>query len=144
MLYVSDDAKTGLVSVFVQWKDPIVAAQWATQLVSMINSRLRETTIEKTTRSINHLNTELANSKNAELQKVIAGLLQAQIETLMFADIRDEFAFRTIDPALAPPLDEYVNPNRVVFLLIGIIVGGLAGVMIRLQNNWRMSASGKE
>jgi len=50
----------------------------------------------------------------------------------MFADIRDEFAFRTIDPALAPPVDEYFFPNRLVFLLLGAVIGGLAGATFRV------------
>jgi len=132
VLYVANDAKTGLISVSVEWKDPVVAADWATKLVSMINIRLRATAIEEATRSIDHLKTELAKTQNTELQRAIAGLLQTQIESLMFADIREEFAFRTIDAALAPPPDEYVFPNRLVFFLLGGVFGGLAGVTFRL------------
>jgi len=138
VLYVSDDAKTGLISLSVEWKDPVVAADWATKLVSMINTRLRETAIEETTRSIDHLKSELSRTQNAELERAIAGLLQAQIEALMFANIRDEFAFRTIDPALAPPANEYVFPNHLIFLLLGGLIGGLAGVTFKVLRRQRI------
>lgn len=129
VLYVSDDAKTGLVSVVVTWKDPTTAARWADHIVSTINAQLKAATVAETSRSIDHLNLEMTKAKNAELQRAIAGLLQAQIEALMFADIRDEFAFRTIDPAQAPPDDEYVFPNHILFTVIGGLMGGLATVV---------------
>jgi len=136
-LHISDDAKTGLISVSVEWKDPVVAADWVAKLVLMINARLRETTIEETKRSIDHLKAELAVAQNTELQRVIAGLLQAQIETLMFADIRSEFAFRTIDPALASPQDEYIFPSHILFFLLGGFVGSLVGVIFNIAMRQR-------
>jgi len=132
VLHISDDAKTGLVSVSVEWKDPVIAADWATKLVLMINARLRKTTIEETNRSIRHLKAELVEAQNTELQRAIAGLLQAQIEALMFADIRSEFAFRTIDPALAPPIDEYFYPNHILFFILGGFAGSLASVIFNI------------
>lgn len=126
VLYVGDDAKTGLVSIVVTWEDPAVAADWAKIIVSTVNARLKASTIKETTRSIEHLKTKMAETQNSELQRAIAGLLQAQIEALMFADIRDEFAFRTIDPARPPPKDEYVYPNHFLFLIVGGLAGGLA------------------
>ncbi|MEO0423449.1 MAG: hypothetical protein AAF184_14010 [Pseudomonadota bacterium] len=123
VLYVSDDIRTGLVTVNITWTDPEIASQWATKIVSMINARLRETSVLETERAIAHLTQQLNLAQNVELQRTIAGLLEGQIETMMFADIRDEFAFRTIDPPQVPPRSEYDFPSHGLFAVLGAFFG---------------------
>lgn len=125
VFHVSEDPKTGLVSLYVTLPDPELATEVATAAVSLINTELRESTLHEAVRSIEHLESQLAGTQNIELQRAVATLLQAQIESLMFADIREEFAFRTIDAAVSPPSDEYVYPSHIAFGAIAGILGGL-------------------
>ncbi|MEM8981964.1 MAG: hypothetical protein AAGC71_02970 [Pseudomonadota bacterium] len=140
-LYVSEDAKTGLVTLSVDWTEPELAASWASKLVAAANERLRVVSEKETSRSIEHLEAKLEETQNTELQRVLAALLQAQIESLMFADIREEFAFRTLDPAVAPPLEEYDFPNRLLFAAVGIFLGGLLAAPLGLLFYQRRSRS---
>jgi hypothetical protein len=132
VLRVFVDPKNGLVNLSVEWDDPILASEWATNIVAMINLRLKKNSIQETNRSLEHLKSQLESTQNKELQRVIAGLTESKIEALMFADIRDEFAFRTIDPAVAPPDDEYVSPSHITYLLLGAFFGGMFGAFLGL------------
>ncbi|MFK8030841.1 MAG: hypothetical protein AB8G18_11460 [Gammaproteobacteria bacterium] len=132
VMRVSENPKTAMITVRVQWHDAEVATQWVNQIVELINQRLKETAISETQRSLDHLKAELETTQNSDLQKVIASLAKGKIEALMFADIRDEFAFRTIDGAVTPPEDEYDFPRHLLFLVVGGFVGGLLGAMIGL------------
>ena len=127
VMQVTEDPKTGLFTISVDWHDPALAAEWASQIVILINERLKGTSIRETNRSLDHLNKELELAKHVEIKRVIAGMAQTYIEALMFADIRDEFAFRTIDGAVQPPDDEYEFPSRLIFLAAGILLGALGG-----------------
>jgi len=50
--FVSVDRKTGLVTLMIEWKDPIRAAQWANKFVNMANTRLRTEAVEDAEKSI--------------------------------------------------------------------------------------------
>ncbi len=132
IMHVIEDPKTGLFTVWIDWHDAEAAAAWATDIVATINQRLKEIATDETNRSLEHLKKELSQTQNIELQRVIASLMETQIEALMFADIRQEFAFRTIDAAVVPPADEYVFPNRLVFLGVGVLLGLVFGAFSAL------------
>jgi len=130
IVQILEDPKTGLIGVTVDWKDPQVAADWATTIVRLANQELKRKSLDETNRSLAHLKTELEKTQNTELQRVIASLTERQIEALMYADIRDEFAFRTIDSAVPPPVDEFVSPNRVLFAVLGFFLGAAISVVV--------------
>lgn len=48
----------------------------------------------------------------------------------MFAEVRDEYVFKTIDPALAP--EEKAKPKRALICVLGTLLGGMLGVAIVL------------
>jgi uncharacterized protein involved in exopolysaccharide biosynthesis len=127
MMRITEDPRTGLVAVYLEWRDPDVAADWATKVVDLINQRLKAMAVNDANRSLDHLKTQLDAATTVELKRAISTVTERQIEALMYADIRDEFAFRTVDAATAPPADEYVFPNRLVFFALGFITGCIVG-----------------
>ena len=48
----------------------------------------------------------------------------------MLAEVRQEYVFKTIDPALAP--EEKSKPNRALICVLGLLAGGLFGVFLTL------------
>jgi uncharacterized protein involved in exopolysaccharide biosynthesis len=47
ILRVSEDRATGLVTLAVEWTDPVAAAEWASVLVNRLNSRMRDRALEE-------------------------------------------------------------------------------------------------
>ena len=133
VMRITEDPKTGSVTVHVDWRDPKVAADWATKVVQLINQRLKETAVNDANRSLAHLKAQLDAATNAELKRAVASVTERQIEALMYADIRDEFAFRTVDVATAPPVNAYVFPNRVLFLGLGFLGGCVVGLFLAMS-----------
>jgi LPS O-antigen subunit length determinant protein (WzzB/FepE family) len=48
----------------------------------------------------------------------------------MFAEVRDEYVFKTIDPAFVP--EEKAKPKRALICVLGIMLGGMLAVMLVL------------
>ena len=46
----------------------------------------------------------------------------------MFAEVRDEYVFKTIDPALVP--EAKAGPKRVLICVLGTLLGGMLGVIL--------------
>ena len=129
-----DEARrtTGLVTVAIQWRDRQLAADWANSYVKFANDRISKRVIDEATKSRDYLETELAKTSVVELQQSIYGLIQAQINRIMLANVRKQYAFKVIDEAFVPDRDQFVKPRRVVIVCLGFLFGAFLGVCVVL------------
>ncbi|WP_293374289.1 GNVR domain-containing protein [Nevskia sp.] len=127
---VSEDKKTGLVTLTMTWRDPQLAAEWANELVARANASLRARAIEQSQRNLEYLNGQLVKTSVVELQKSIYGLIENEIKQVMVANGNAEFAFKVIDPARAP--EKRTSPKRGLITVIGLFVGFMLGIVIAL------------
>ena len=111
----------GLINITVEWSDPIIVANLANQMVVSINSRLRNDAINEAQKSLEFLEKEMGRTSNVRIQGILFSLMQEQKENMMLANVRDEYAFKVIDPAVIP--EEKSGPNRRGMVLLGLIAG---------------------
>lgn len=130
ILQVSEERGTGLVTLGVEWTDPEIAAEWASVLVRRLNGRLREGALREAETNVAYLESEMTNTTLFTLQESIGRLLESELQKLMLAKGNEEFAFKIVDPAVAPK--ERVRPKRALVAVIGTLLGGLLGVFIVL------------
>ncbi|MCG9697118.1 Wzz/FepE/Etk N-terminal domain-containing protein [Shewanella sp. Isolate11] len=123
-----DSAKdTGMVTVSVEHLSPYIAQQWVTWLVEDINKVMKERDVAEANRSSDFLNKQIAQTNVADIRQVLYKLIEEQAKTIMFANVRDEYVFKTIDPALVP--EEKAKPKRALICVLGTMLGGMLGVM---------------
>ena len=79
-----------------------------------------------------YLNNELEKARTVELRQVIHRLVETQIETIMLVNVRKDFVFRVMDPAVVQDVKRFVSPRRVLLAFIGLIFGGFLGLSIAL------------
>ena len=127
---VSEERRTGLVTLAIEWTDPDIAAEWASILVHRLNDRLRERALQEAQTNVAYLQSEMAKATLVTLQESIGRLLEAELPKLMLAKGNEEFAFKIVDPAVPPR--ERVRPKRALTAIIGTILGGLLGIFIVL------------
>jgi uncharacterized protein involved in exopolysaccharide biosynthesis len=132
ILAVTEDLRTGLVTVAVEWTDPVLAAQWTQELVQKVNKKMQIGEIDRATRNISYLRRELAATDNVALQQSISQVVESEMQRLMLARGNDEFAFRVVDHADSPKHQS--RPQRLLVIvasgLFGLI-GGLVVIVIR-------------
>ncbi len=123
------DGETGLLALHIDWIDPELAASWANRMVDMINLNLKEQAISEAQRSIEYLNDALTKTDVVEARAAIYRLMETQINNIMLANVREEFAFKVIDPAIAPEDDDFIKPNRLLLVVLGLAAGvGLSAI----------------
>ncbi len=127
---VSEELRTGLVTLTIEWTDPDIAAEWASILVLRLNDRLRERALQEAQTNVDYLQSEMAKATLVTLQESIGRLLEAELPKLMLAKGNEEFAFKIVDPAFPPR--ERERPKRALTAIIGTILGGLLGIFIVL------------
>jgi uncharacterized protein involved in exopolysaccharide biosynthesis len=123
VLAISRDKSTGLVTVSVYWTDPELAASWANGLIAKADSVLRAIAIEQATKSKQYLDDELAKTSTLEVRESMYRLIEAQVQTIMLAQVRENYAFKVIDKARVPDRDDYVRPRRLIIVLAGAVLG---------------------
>ena len=136
---VAQDKQTGYVSLSTEHPSPIIAAEWVNWLVEDVNAPVKAQEVSEAEKSIEYLEQQAANTSLANLQAMFFELIQSQTETVMLADMRPEYVFKTIDPAVAP--EEKSKPNRALICVLETLLGGLLGVFITLIRHYTRAES---
>ena len=126
---IRDDRKTGLITMTIEWRDRHQAVEWANQMVADINEEIRQREIHESEQSLEYLNRELAKGPPVGLREAIFRLMENNVKSIMVANVRRDFAFQIIDPAMVPDEDRYVRPNWLVLVAGGVIASILAGMI---------------
>ena len=121
---------TGMVTVSVEHLSPTVAQQWVNWLVADINNEMKQRDVTEAKRSTAFLRTQIQQTNVADIRSILYKLIEEQAKTIMFAEVRDEYVFKTIDPALVP--EEKSKPKRALICVLGTMLGGMFGVMFVL------------
>jgi len=137
ILSVSQDKQTGYITVSINHQSPTVAAQWVSWLVEDVNSAVKAQDVSEAEKSIEYLREQVTNTSLADLQAVFFDLIQSQTETVMLAEVRQEYVFKTIDPAVSP--EEKSKPSRALICVLGTLLGGMLGVVIVLIRHYARS-----
>ncbi len=127
---ISKDAKSGLVTVAVEYYSPESAKQWVDWLVADLNEAMKLRDQTDATRNISYLKAQLEKTPVADMQKVFYQLIEDQTKTLMLTEVNQEYVFKTLDPAVVA--EEKAKPKRALIAVLGTLLGGMLGVMIVL------------
>lgn len=136
---VTEDRRTGLITLAIDWRDPRVAADWSNDLIARANEFMRKRAIDESKRSISFLEDELRKTGVVERQQIIYRLIESRTGEIMLANGRQEYAFQVVDPAVAPDADRFVRPRRGLLAIIGFILGMLVGVAYAIVRSLRKS-----
>ena len=127
---VSENNDSGIIAVTIKLADRVLAARWANDIVSMLNEEFRSRVSAEAQRSMEYLEEELEKASSVELRQVINRLIESQIQTITLTNVRKEFVFRVIDPAVVPDANRYVSPRPVLYAFIALLSGGFLGLCI--------------
>ena len=133
---IGQDKKTGLVTVQIDWTDPIEAAAWANKLVGRLNQEMRVRAIARADAYVGYLEKELESTTTVETRAAIGRLIESQIKQRMLALVSNEYAFRVVDRAMAPDRDDPARPNKLLMLVAGPLTGFVIGVLLVLLQDW--------
>jgi uncharacterized protein involved in exopolysaccharide biosynthesis len=125
ILNIHEDVRKGTVTVGIDWTDPVIAARWANGFVALANDLIRARAIEDSKRNVAYLNDQTSHTDSVEIRAVMYDLIKSETKTLMLANGRIEYAFRSVDPAVPPALRS--RPQRTVIVLFGAVCGFLLG-----------------
>lgn len=134
ILRINRDAETGLVSIKLTWADAETASSWANMIVKRLNVMMQADAVERANRNIATLTSELNKTTVIDTRQMLIGVLESEVRASTMARSAKDYMFKVLDPAV-PPVDRSW-PSRVLFLLLGAILGMVLGVMAAI---WRQA-----
>ena len=142
VMLVRQDKLTKLITIRVDWHDRYLAARWANELVDRVNASTRADAIKRADESLKYLRAEFQQSDYVALRQSISSVIEAQVNRRMLANTRPDYAFEVIDPAQPPDANKSVSPKRIVFLMVGTLLGLAVGTVVALRKADRSQWAG--
>ncbi len=137
---VSEDRRTGVIKISVDWKDPRFASEWANKLITRINADRRAVARAEAERNMEFLNRELERTNIVELRQAISHLIEYEMRKLMLINGHEQYAFKVIDPAFVPGRKGIVRPRIAVLASVGFLLGGALGLVVAAVLDTRLRA----
>jgi uncharacterized protein involved in exopolysaccharide biosynthesis len=120
---VTEDRRTGLVTLAITWRDPRLAAEWATALIAIVNDEMRRAAIDDANQTLIYLKREIEHTEHIESRNALYRLIEAEERSLAVAAVREDYALRTIDPATPPDAKDRIFPQPALFASLGALAG---------------------
>lgn len=137
------DSKSGLITVQIDWKDPVKAANWANQLVERLNDEMRQRALTEAEASMGYLQKELASTIDVNTRGAISRLMEGQIKQEMLAHVTKEYALKVVDRAIPSDIDAPVRPVKLLYAAFGLFLGFTAGTFLARWLDSRKFIAGK-
>ena len=134
ILIIKKDTTSEFVRVGFKHKSPDIAAEWTRLAIKDLNDAIRRQDIDEAAGSIAYLEQQVAASPLADLRNLFYQLIQSQTETMMLANVRQEYVFKTIDPATVPEFKS--EPKRALICILGTLLGGLLALIYVLGRHY--------
>jgi hypothetical protein len=118
---------------------PTQARDWLVYIVEDLNKSLSERDVAEVKESIKYLEEQINNTNVSDLKELFYGMIESQTSKAMLAEVRSEYAFRVIDPAIAPEVKH--SPHRAVITLQSVIYSFIAIIVLSVMlyiNNYKI------
>ena len=119
--------RTPFVLMTIEHISPTQGRDWLEAMVKDLNQFLSERDLAEVENSIKYLQEQINKTNVSDLKQLFYSMIEAQTSKAMLAEVRPEYAFRVIDPAIAPelkhsPFRAFITLQSVIYSLIAITV----------------------
>lgn len=130
LLSVSNDAKTGLITVSMEYYSPVLARSWTVKLISELNRHFQERDMISAKTSIDYLNKKISETVVSEMRSVFYEMVEEQTKNLMLAEVSEEYLIKTlIEPKVA---ELKSRPKRSLIVVLACVLGGMLSISVVL------------
>ena len=136
---VSQDKKSGLINISVEYYSPQIAKQWVDLFIITINDYMRARKLEQVNRNIEYLTAQIDKTAIADMREVFYQLVEEQTKSKMLAEASPDYAFVPVSPSMVP--EEKSQPKRALICILGTLLGGMLSVLWVLFRRYAFSSA---
>ena len=127
IIAIRQDTRQNTITISAEFHDPVMAAKivdfYLTTLTDYMSSEAKRVAI------INrkYLEEQLGSTSDPFIRQKTYNMIAQQIETAMMAGVKENFAFKIIDPPLAP--DKKIKPKRTQMVILTLFAALFVGII---------------
>ena len=130
-----DPMGSSFITITVKHRSPIFARDFLNLIIAEVNNILRDKDLIDAQASLVYLYSQLEDEfMQSEVRLSITQLIESQLRTKMFANIRQNYAIEPIDTPYMP--EQRFSPQRTKIVLLGIILGLISSVVLVLARHY--------
>ena len=134
-LQVSEDKKTGLISVSIEYFSPYLAKQWVENYILAVNLYLQQRKLARIDKNIRYLKEQIPTTSVAEMREIFFTLIEEQIKSKMLVEASPEYAFSAVGDVMMP--EEKSQPKRALIVVLGMLLGAMLSIcLVLLRYYW--------
>ena len=126
-LSLSEDKKSGFVTLSIKHQSPFVAKQWVELVVNEVNAFYRQKDKSESEKAVSYLNQQILITGLSEIKQVLAQLLQEETKKLTLIEANQYYVFDYIDPPAV--MEEKSEPRRALICILSALLGGMLGAL---------------
>jgi uncharacterized protein involved in exopolysaccharide biosynthesis len=130
---ISEDKKTSIVSISIEYYSPQIAKKWVELYVAEINEHMRKRKLLITNRNLESLEFAIQKPSSQVTNESLSRLIYEQQRTKMLAEATPEYVFETINPPVLP--EKKSKPSRAIIVIISAFTGAFLSIFWALCKN---------
>ena len=136
-LSLSEDKKTGFITLSMKHQSPFVAKQWVELIVNEVNAFYRQKDKSESEKSVDYLNQQISMTGLSEIKLVLAQLLQEETKKLTLIEANQYYVFDYIDPPAV--MEQKSEPKRSLICILSALLGGILSILLVLIRHYAFS-----
>lgn len=127
-LKVNFKQKDNIIEISMQFKDPQIAADILNHTLIELTNYMSSEAKRVAETNKKYLESQLNDTADPFIKTKIYNLIAQQIEQSMMAEVKENFAFKVIDPPKVP--DKRIKPKRRQMVMISFVTSLFAGIFL--------------
>jgi hypothetical protein len=136
-LNLSEDKKSGFITLSIKHQSPFVAKQWVELIVNEVNSFYRQKDKLESEKAVSYLNKQISLTSLSEIKEALAQLLQEQTKKLALIEANEFYVFDYIDPPAV--MEEKIEPKRALICILSALLGGILSALYLLIRHYALN-----
>ena len=120
-----------------KFKNIQLIKEYIDQKISDVNNYIRDKEKKVAQESLVYLQGKISTTNISEIRRALALIIQDQINTVMLAEVSDEYAFKVIEEPVVE--ENKIAPNRALTCVLISIIGGILSVIFVLIRHFFFS-----
>jgi uncharacterized protein involved in exopolysaccharide biosynthesis len=124
------DMKEDSITISADFPDPDMAAKIVNYFIINLNDHMSSEAKRVAVINREYLEKQLQETNDLIVKQKIYNLIAEKIETVMMAEVKEGFAFKVLDPPMAPDMKS--KPKRAIMVVVAFIMSLFFGVFVVL------------
>jgi uncharacterized protein involved in exopolysaccharide biosynthesis len=127
-LSLSEDKKSGFVTLSIKHQSPFVAKQWVELVVNEVNAFYRQKDKLESEKAVSYLNQQISMTGLSEIKQILAQLLQEETKKLTLIEANQYYVFDYIDPPAV--MEQKSEPKRALICILMALLGSILSIVL--------------